>query len=42
LQNLLEILKDGKMSKRVADVIIRKLLREGVSIDPELIEAAAN
>jgi hypothetical protein len=30
------------MSKRVACVLIRKLLREGVSIDPELIEAAAN
>jgi hypothetical protein len=42
MQNLLEVLKDGKMSKRVARILTRKLLQEGVLIDPELIEAAAN
>jgi hypothetical protein len=42
MQNLLEVLKEGKITKRVARILIRKLLRAGVSIDPELIEAAAN
>jgi hypothetical protein len=42
MQNLLEVLKEGKISKRVARILIRKLLRAGVWVDPELIEAAAS
>nr|WPV76401.1 hypothetical protein [Naviculales sp.] len=42
MQNLLEALREGKISKRVARILIRKLLRKGVPVDPELIEAAAD
>jgi len=42
MQNLLEALREGKILKRVARILIRKLLRKGVPIDTELIEAAAN
>ena len=42
MQNLLQLLKDGKVSKRVVRILIRKLIREGVPIDPELIEAVSN
>jgi hypothetical protein len=41
MQNLLKALKEGKISKRVARIIIRRLLRKGVSVDAELISAAA-
>ena len=42
MQNLLEALREGKISKRVARILIRKLIRKGVPIDPELLEAVAN
>jgi hypothetical protein len=42
MQSLLEAVRKGKISKRVARILIRKLLRKGVPVDPELIEAAAN
>jgi len=42
MQNLLEALREGKTSKRVARILIRKLMRKGVLIDPELLEAVTN
>jgi hypothetical protein len=42
MQNLLEALKEGKLSKKAARILIRRLLQKGVLVDPELIEAATN
>ena len=42
MQNLLEALREGKITKRLARILIRKLLRKGVPVDLELIEAAAD
>ena len=41
MRNLIKALKEGKISKRLARVIIRKLLRQGVEVDPELIMVAS-
>ena len=40
MQNLVKAIKNGKLSKRLARLIIRRLLKLGAVIDPELIEAA--
>lgn len=40
MQNLLEVLREGKISKRVARILIRRFRRKGVKVDPELMEAA--
>lgn len=42
MQNLLEALKRGKISREVAKIIVRRLKRKGILIDPELLEAVAN
>lgn len=41
IQSLINAIKNGKISERLARLIIRKLIRLGISIDPELIDAAA-
>lgn len=41
MQNLIKAVKKGRISKRLARVIIRKLLRQGLEVDPELIRAAS-
>jgi hypothetical protein len=41
MENLIEAIKNGKISKRLARFIIRRLLRLKMVIDPELVEAAA-
>lgn len=38
--NLIKAVKEGRISKRLARLIIRKLIRKGVTVDPELIEVA--
>lgn len=40
LNNLIQAIKDGKITKEMARLIIRRLQRRGVPIDPELIEIA--
>jgi hypothetical protein len=40
MQNLIKAIKSGKISKRLARLIIRRLLRLNVPVDPELIELA--
>ena len=41
IQNLIKAIKNGKISKRLARLIIRRLLRLNIAVDPELIKAAA-
>ena len=38
IQNLIDAIKSGKISKRIARLIIRRLKRLKIPIDPELIE----
>lgn len=40
LRKLIESIKKGKISKKLARVIIRRLQRKGVLIDPELLDIA--
>jgi hypothetical protein len=40
MQNLIKAIKEGKISKRLARFLIKKLLKKGVNIDPELIDLA--
>lgn len=40
MQNLIKAIKSGKIPKRLARLIIRRLLRLQVVVDPELIEVA--
>ena len=41
IQNLIKAIKNGKISKRLARLIIRRLLRLNIAVDPELIQVAA-
>ena len=41
IENLIKAIKSGKISKRLARLIIRRLLKLNAPVDPELIEAAA-
>lgn len=41
MQNLIKALKSGKISKAMARVIIRRLRKKGIIIDPGLISAAS-
>jgi hypothetical protein len=41
IQNLIKAIKNGKISKRLARLIIRRLLRLKIAVDPELIQVAA-
>jgi len=41
MQNLIKAVKDGKISKRLVRSIIRRLIKQGIQVDPELIDAAA-
>lgn len=41
MENLIKAVKEGKITKRLARLLIRRLLRLGVNVDPELIDAAA-
>lgn len=41
MQNLIKAIKNGKISKRLARLIIRRLLRLNILVDPDLIEVAA-
>jgi hypothetical protein len=38
LSNLIQAIKDGRISKNVAKTIVRRLRRKGVPVDPELLE----
>lgn len=40
MQNLIKAIKNGKISKRLARLIIRRLLRLNLVVDPELIKVA--
>lgn len=40
IQNLIRAIKNGKISKRLARLIIRRLLKLNIAVDPELIEVA--
>jgi Asp-tRNA(Asn)/Glu-tRNA(Gln) amidotransferase B subunit len=40
MQNLIEVIKEGRISKKLARAIIRKLQKHNVLIDPDLIDAA--
>ncbi len=41
MKNLIKAVKNGKISKRLARLIIRRLIKLNMVVDPELIEAAA-
>ena len=38
LQNLIKAIKEGRISKAIARVIVRKLLKKGKFVDPELLD----
>jgi len=38
LCNLIKALKDGKLPKKLVSLILRKLLKEKIPVDPELLE----
>lgn len=38
MENLIKSVKEGKISKRLARLILRKLLRQGVEVDPEFTQ----
>ena len=42
MKGLIEAVREGKITKRVARIIVRRLKRKGVPIDPELIELVAS
>ena len=39
LKNLLKAIKEGKISKAIGRIIVRRLQRNGVILDPELLDA---
>ena len=39
LKNLLKAIKEGKISKAIGRIIVRRLRRNGVILDPELLDA---
>ena len=41
LRSLIQAIKEGKISKEVGRAIIRRLIRNNIEIDPELIEVSA-
>ena len=38
LKNLIEAIREGRISKRIARIIVRRLLKKGRMVDPELLE----
>ena len=42
IQNLIKAIKNGKISKRLARLIVRRLLRLNIALDPELIQEAGH
>lgn len=38
IKNLIKAIKEGKISRKIARLIIRKLRAQGILIDPELLE----
>jgi len=42
MQNLLKAIKSGKISKRLGRLMVRRLLRKNIPVDPELINAVIN
>ena len=38
MENLLEAVKKGKISRRLARILVRRLLRKNIQVDPELLE----
>ena len=42
MKGLIEAVREGKITKQVARIIVRRLKRKGVPVDPELIELVAS
>jgi hypothetical protein len=42
LNNLIKAIKEGKISKAIGRVIVRKLQKKGIAIDPELLEVVSS
>jgi hypothetical protein len=42
LKNLIKAIKEGKIPKVIARIIVRKLRKKGVAIDPELLEVVVS
>jgi len=38
LKNLIKAIKEGRISKKIGRLIVRRLQRQGLLIDPELLE----
>ena len=38
IKNLIQAIKEGRISKRIARIIVRKLLKKGKMVDPELLD----
>jgi hypothetical protein len=42
LKNLIKAIKEGKIPKAIARIIVRKLRKKGIAIDPELLEVVVS
>ena len=42
MKGLIEAVREGKITKQVARIIVRRLKKKGVPVDPELIELVAS
>jgi len=42
LKNLIKAIKEGRISKAIGRVIVRRLQRKGIPVDPELLEAVSS
>jgi len=42
MQNLIKVIREGRISKAMSRVIIRKLKKKGIVVDPELIDVVSN
>ena len=42
IKNLIQAIKEGRISKRIARIIVRRLLKKGRMVDPELLDLIEN
>ena len=38
MKSLIQAIKEGRISKKIARLIVRKLLKKGTRVDPELLD----
>ena len=42
LKNLIQAIKEGRISKAIGRSIVRRLQKKGIAIDPELLEVVSS